>query len=156
MKTCTQNAYASHALCAIWYTNSSALAIFQVLTEASMIFWVSWTHVFAAGFQCTSSAFRVVCRLVENDQRLRGAYCLHHQDNETRFLALTEERMLKVTLKTYEWWRWWSQWGETTSLSSGHQRAYGSSPRRYMSMENYNGMMSTGENSWFVHQSALW
>jgi hypothetical protein len=36
----------------------------------------------------------------------------------------------------------------------GHQRAYWSSSRQYMNMENYGGMMSTEENS-FVHHSSL-
>jgi hypothetical protein len=30
-----------------------------------------------------------------------------------------------------------------------------SSPRWYMSMENHGGIISTIENSWFVHQSSL-
>jgi hypothetical protein len=36
--------------------------------------------------------------------------------------------------------------GVRLSLNSGHQRAYCSSPRWYMSMESYGGMISTGEN----------
>jgi hypothetical protein len=32
--------------------------------------------------------------------------------------------------------------GETMSLNCGHQRAYCSSPRRYMSMENHDGVIS--------------
>jgi hypothetical protein len=47
------------------------------------------------------------------------------------------------------------RWGENMSLNCGHQRAYCSFTRWYMSMGNDGGMMSTDENSWFVHQSAL-
>jgi hypothetical protein len=55
------------------------------------------------------------------------------------------------------WWLidWACRWSETTSLNCGHQRAYSSSPRWYMSMGNYGGMISREENSWFVHQSSL-
>jgi hypothetical protein len=42
------------------------------------------------------------------------------------------------------------------SLNCSHQRVYCSSPRWYMSMENRAGMILTGENSWFFHQSAFW
>jgi hypothetical protein len=57
-------------------------------------------------------------------------------------------------------WRgaWWSspcRWGETTSLNCGHQRAYCSSRRWYMSKENNGGVISTGEYSSFVHQRSL-
>jgi hypothetical protein len=50
-------------------------------------------------------------------------------------------------------WRWWScRW---RTLNFGHQHAYCSSRWWYMSMENYGGMISTGENFWFVHQASL-
>jgi hypothetical protein len=49
----------------------------------------------------------------------------------------------------------WCRWGETTSLNCGHQRAYCSSPRWYMSMNNRGGMISTGKNFWFINQSSL-
>jgi hypothetical protein len=52
----------------------------------------------------------------------------------------------------YEGWRW----VETMALKYDHQRAYCSSPRWYMSMENHGEMMMPpGENSWVVHQSSL-
>jgi hypothetical protein len=45
---------------------------------------------------------------------------------------------------------------ETTSLNRGHQRAYCSSPRWYMCVENLGEVMiPTGENTWHVHQSSL-
>jgi hypothetical protein len=52
---------------------------------------------------------------------------------------------------------WWClcRWGKTTSLNCNQQRAYCSSPRWYMSMESHGGMISVGEDSWFVHQSFL-
>jgi hypothetical protein len=55
------------------------------------------------------------------------------------------------------WWWWWAcGWGETTSLNCGHQQAYCSSLRWYMSMENHSGMMMwTEENSWLFHQRSL-
>jgi hypothetical protein len=53
------------------------------------------------------------------------------------------------------WWWWWSRWTENTTSICGHQRAYCSSTRWYMSMENYGEMILTGEFSWFVHQSSL-
>jgi hypothetical protein len=68
--------------------------------------------------------------------------------------------------KSWNTWTWsWCKatlvatccrWSETTSLNCGHQLAYCSSPRwhLYMSIE-HGGMISTGENSWFVHQSSL-
>jgi hypothetical protein len=43
---------------------------------------------------------------------------------------------------------------ETTSLNSNHQRAY-SSPKLYITIGNHGGMISTEENSWFVHQRTL-
>jgi hypothetical protein len=51
------------------------------------------------------------------------------------------------------WW-WSCRWDEITSLNCGNQRASCSSPRCYMSMENLGGNISSGENSWFVHQSS--
>jgi hypothetical protein len=38
------------------------------------------------------------------------------------------------------------RWDETTSLKCGHQRAYCSSPRWYMHMENDNGMIQRGKS----------
>jgi hypothetical protein len=46
-------------------------------------------------------------------------------------------------------------WSETISLNCGHQRDYCSSLWWYASLENYGGMISTGENSWFVHKCSL-
>jgi hypothetical protein len=40
------------------------------------------------------------------------------------------------------------RWGETISLNCGHQQAYCSSSRWYMSVENHGGMILTGENWW--------
>jgi hypothetical protein len=56
-----------------------------------------------------------------------------------------------------EQWRWSlsCRWSETTSLNCVHQRAYCSSPSWCMSMEMRDGIMSTGENSWFLHQRSL-
>jgi hypothetical protein len=51
------------------------------------------------------------------------------------------------------WWSW--RWGENTTLKCGHQRANFSSPRWCMSMESHGGMITTGENSRFVHQIYL-
>jgi hypothetical protein len=45
--------------------------------------------------------------------------------------------------------------GEITSLNCGYQLAC-SSTRWYMNIENHGGMVSTGENSRFVHQISLW
>jgi hypothetical protein len=54
------------------------------------------------------------------------------------------------------WWWWWScRWGETTSLNCGHQRAYCSFPKWYMSMNNHGGMTLTEENCRVFHQSFL-
>jgi hypothetical protein len=41
---------------------------------------------------------------------------------------------------------WTCRWSLTTSLNCSHQRAYCSSPRFYMSMENYGGILSTGKS----------
>jgi hypothetical protein len=45
-------------------------------------------------------------------------------------------------------------WNENTSLNCDHQRAYCSSPRLNISVENHGGMILAGEYSWFVHQSS--
>jgi hypothetical protein len=51
---------------------------------------------------------------------------------------------------------WSCRWDETMSLNRGHQRAYCSSPRWYMSIEKHGEMMMpAGNNSCFVHQSPL-
>jgi hypothetical protein len=52
------------------------------------------------------------------------------------------------------WW-WSCRWGETSNLKCVHQRACCSSPMWYMSLENHAGIISTGENSWFVRQISL-
>jgi hypothetical protein len=50
-----------------------------------------------------------------------------------------------ITLReTYGWW-YSCWWGETMSLNCGHQRDCFSSLRWYMSMENHDGMISTGK-----------
>jgi hypothetical protein len=46
-------------------------------------------------------------------------------------------------LKYYNLSCWSCRWGENTSLNCGHQQAYCSSRRRYMSIENHGKMMST-------------
>jgi hypothetical protein len=67
-------------------------------------------------------------------------------------IRITQEQIAT----SWRWW-WWSssrRWGKTTPLKCGHQRSYYSSPDD-MSTENYGGMIWTGRNSWFVHQSSL-
>jgi hypothetical protein len=44
---------------------------------------------------------------------------------------------------------------KTTFLKCGHQRINCYSPRWYMRVDNYGGMISTGKSSWFVQQSHL-
>jgi hypothetical protein len=51
-----------------------------------------------------------------------------------------------------DWLIDWLWWGETMSQNRGHQRAYCSSSRWYVSMVV---MMPAGDNSWLVHQSSL-
>jgi hypothetical protein len=54
------------------------------------------------------------------------------------------------------WWSWSCRWCGTSPLNCRHQRVYCSSPGDIiMSKQNHGGIISTGENSWFVHQ-ALW
>jgi hypothetical protein len=49
----------------------------------------------------------------------------------------------------------WLRWSETVSQNCGHQRAYLSSPGRYVSIESHGVMMPAGDNSWLIHQSSL-
>jgi hypothetical protein len=57
------------------------------------------------------------------------------------------------SMDVLSWW-WSCRWSETT-LNRGHQRACCPSPRWYMSMEKYSGVIATGEATWFVYQSSL-
>jgi hypothetical protein len=47
------------------------------------------------------------------------------------------------------------RWGETMSMNCGHQRAHCLCPRWYTRIKNHGGMILTGENSRFLHQSSL-
>jgi hypothetical protein len=80
-----------------------------------------------------NSGFKFVTTLIHK--------CFKFTQNNIRF-TLSE---------TWSWWPW--QWGETTSLNFVRQRAYYSSPKRHISMENRGVMILTGENSWLAHQS---
>jgi hypothetical protein len=51
-------------------------------------------------------------------------------------------------------WSWWCS--ETKSLNFCHQRAYCSSSRRYISMENHGGMISTGKTPDSSTRSLWW
>jgi hypothetical protein len=71
-----------------------------------------------------------------------------------RHSLVTSSDCLKVScLMILRWWQ--CLWGEITSLNCGHQVAYCSSLRWYVSMGNRDGIMSTEDNNWFVHKSTV-
>jgi hypothetical protein len=62
------------------------------------------------------------------------------------FILLRTETM--ETMSVFPWLR-------VAVYNENDRHAYCSSLRWYMGMENHDGMMSKGENSWSVHQSSL-
>jgi hypothetical protein len=65
-------------------------------------------------------------------------------DTPTKCCIFRTEKWIQLP---WWWWWWWCRWVETTYLIYGHQRAYSSSSRWYMSTENHGGMISTPDSS---------
>jgi hypothetical protein len=105
-----------------------------------------------------------IIRVVKSSGRHRlGGHLapMRKMENCTKFSWKTwmKEPTWKPCAYRTVWWRWSSssscRWGETTFMKCCRQRAYCWSFRRYLSMENHSGIISTGKNSWFVYHSSL-
>jgi hypothetical protein len=100
---------------------------------------------------CKTNAASQTSQNFYPDKRLRPKNSLFsHNSSRTSWRTFRTKiyfTSVKLFLRKFIWSYCCScRWGETISLNCGHQRAYCSSSRWYMSMESHDGMTLTGEN----------